>query len=207
MTGKFVTIEGCEGVGKSTLISGLKEYFADKKIDAVFTREPGGTPAAEKIRDIILDAGNSAITPVTELMLYAASRAQHTEELIKPSVAAGKIVVCDRYSDSTLAYQGYARGLGVELCNRLNSIAQCGIEPDLTVFLDLSPADGFKRKGGADKDDRLESESLAFHERVYSGFKTIAARNPERFAAIDASKSEKEVLADVIGVLKTRGIC
>ncbi len=207
MKGKFVTIEGCEGVGKSTLISGLKEYFAAKGTDAVFTREPGGTPAAEKIRNIILDAGNSEITPVTELLLYAASRAQHTEELIKPSVDSGKIVVCDRYSDSTLAYQGYARGLGIELCSRLNSIAQCGIRPDLTVFLDLNPTDGFKRKGGKDAGDRLENESIAFHERVYFGFKTIAAENPERFAVIDASKSAEEVLGDVIQAFKTRGIC
>ena len=111
MSGKFVTIEGCEGVGKSTLTAGLKRYFEQNGIDAVFTREPGGTPVAEKIRGLILDANNDETTPITELLLYAAARAQHTEEMIIPAVNAGKIVVCDRYSDSTLAYQHYARGL------------------------------------------------------------------------------------------------
>lgn len=206
MTGKFVTIEGCEGVGKSTLVDGLKKYFAQKGVDAVFTREPGGTPAAEKIRAIILDAGNSSVTPVTELLLYAAARAQHTEELIKTAVNAGKVVVCDRYSDSTLAYQGYARGLDKDLCRRLNEIAQSGISPDITLFLDLSPEDGFARKGGADLTDRLESAGISFHEKVYEGFKAIAAEEPNRYVCLDASKSKEEVLADAIDALKDRGI-
>lgn len=205
MNGKFVTIEGCEGVGKSTLIGGLKKYFLDHGVDAVFTREPGGTPAAEKIRGLILDAANSSITPYAELLLYAASRAQHTEEFILPELKRGRVVVCDRYSDSTLAYQGYARGLDHDVCRGLNKLAERGVKIDLTLFLDLDPEAGFRRKGGADKSDRLEKESLEFHKKVYAGFKALAATE-ERFVSIDASKTSDEVLASAINALKERGI-
>ena len=204
--GKFVTIEGCEGVGKSTLVAGLKEYFANNGVDAIFTREPGGTPVAEKIREVILDANNSAMTSTCELMLYASARAQHTQEKIIPAVENGQVVVCDRYSDSTLAYQGYARGLDKDLCNELSRIAQCGVKIDLTIFLDLNPERGFKRKGGADKGDRLENENLQFHQRVYQGFCDIAKNNPDRYAVIDAGQSKEEVLSAVIGALKAKGI-
>ena len=206
MKGKFVTIEGCEGVGKSTLITLLKKYVQDNNIDAVFTREPGGTPVAEKIRAVILDADNKAMTDRAELLLYAAARAQHTQEKIIPAVSEGKIVFCDRYSDSTLAYQGYARGIDIQLCKSLNSIAECGVNIDLTIFLDLSPEDGFRRKGGADKGDRLENESLAFHKRVYEGFKDISKNSGGRYASIDASRSKEEVFESVIATLKERGI-
>ena len=206
MKGKFVTIEGCEGVGKSTLITLLKKYVQDNNIDAVFTREPGGTPVAEKIRAVILDADNKAMTDRAELLLYAAARAQHTQEKIIPAVSEGKIVFCDRYSDSTLAYQGYARGIDIQLCKSLNSIAECGVNIDLTIFLDLSPEDGFRRKGGADKGDRLENESLAFHRKVYEGFKDISKNSGGRYASIDASRSKEEVFESVIATLKERGI-
>ena len=204
--GKFVTIEGCEGVGKSTLICSLKKHFENKGIDAIFTREPGGTPVAEKIREVILDANNSAMTPTCELMLYASARAQHTQEKIIPAVEQGKIVLCDRYSDSTLAYQGYARGLDMELCQKLCNLGQCGINIDLTIFLNLDPEDGFKRKGGADKGDRLEQETLQFHKKVYNGFCDIAKKNPERVAIIDASKGKEEVFNAVINAFKDKGI-
>lgn len=204
MSGKFITIEGCEGVGKSTLLKGLKEYFVENGIDAVFTREPGGTPVAEKIREVILDADNAEMTDTAELLLYAAARAQHTEEKIIPALNDGKIVICDRYSDSTLAYQGYARGIDKQLIRSLNAIAECGVRIDATVFLDLDPEKGFARKGGADKSDRLEKETLMFHKRVYAGFKDIAAQ--KRVLAIDAGKSASEVLSSVIDGLKERGI-
>ena len=204
--GKFVTIEGCEGVGKSTLVAGLKEYFINNGMDAVFTREPGGTPVAEKIREVILDAKLSAMTSTCELMLYASARAQHTEEKIIPAIEKGQVVVCDRYSDSTLAYQGYARGLDKDLCNELSRIAQRGVNIDLTIFLDLNPERGFKRKGGADKGDRLERENLEFHQRVYQGFCDIAKNNPDRYAVIDASRNKEEVLSAVICALKQKGI-
>lgn len=206
MKGKFVTIEGCEGVGKSTLITLLKKYVQENNIDAIFTREPGGTPVAEKIRAVILDAENKEMTDRAELLLYAAARAQHTQEKIIPAIESGKIVFCDRYSDSTLAYQGYARGIDIGLCKDLNKIAECGVNIDLTIFLDLSPEDGFRRKGGADKGDRLENETLAFHKRVYEGFKDISKNSDGRYASIDASKSKEEVFESVINALKERGI-
>ena len=204
--GFFVTIEGCEGVGKSTLLTGLKEYLASAGRDAVFTREPGGTEVAERIRAVILDPENAAITPTAELLLYAAARAQHTEEKIIPAVRDGKLVICDRYSDSTLAYQGYARGLDVSECKAADAIARRGIKPDLTVFLDLSPERGFARKGGADKGDRLERETLDFHKRVYAGFKAIAEEEPNRVVAVGASGTKEQVLEAVINLLKDRGM-
>ena len=204
--GFFVTIEGCEGVGKSTLLRGLKEYLETAGRDAVFTREPGGTEVAERIRAVILDPENAAMTPTAELLLYAAARAQHTEEKIIPAVRDGKLVICDRYSDSTLAYQSYARGLDRGECLAANEIARRGIKPDLTVFLDLSPERGFARKGGADKGDRLEREKIDFHERVYAGFRAIAESEPDRVVAVDASKSKEEVLAAVVNLLKERGM-
>ncbi len=206
MTGRFITVEGCEGVGKTTLLCGLKKYLDGIGKEAVFTREPGGTEIAEKIRSVILDPDNVAITDVTELMLYAAARAQHTEEKILPAVSSGKLVICDRYSDSTLAYQGYARKIDKELICKLNSIAERGVKIDATLFLDLDPEKGFLRKGGADKDDRLEKETLDFHKRVYYGFKEIARQNSDRVIVIDASKNAEEVLFSVIEAIKARGI-
>lgn len=204
--GFFVTIEGCEGVGKSTLLRGLKDYLETAGRDAVFTREPGGTEVAERIRAVILDPENAAMTPTAELLLYAAARAQHTEEKIIPAVRNGKLVICDRYSDSTLAYQSYARGLDRGECLAADEIARRGVKPDLTVFLDLSPERGFARKGGADKGDRLEREKIDFHERVYAGFRAIAESEPDRVVAVDASKSKEEVLAAVVSLLKERGM-
>lgn len=204
--GFFVTIEGCEGVGKSTLLRGLEEYLETAGRDAVFTREPGGTEVAERIRAVILDPENAAMTPTAELLLYAAARAQHTEEKIIPAVRDGKLVICDRYSDSTLAYQSYARGLDRGECLAADEIARRGVKPDLTVFLDLSPERGFARKGGADKGDRLEREKIDFHERVYAGFRAIAESDPDRVVAVDASKSREEVLAAVVNLLKERGM-
>lgn len=204
--GFFVTIEGCEGVGKSTLLRGLKDYLETAGRDAVFTREPGGTEVAERIRAVILDPENAAMTPTAELLLYAAARAQHTEEKIIPAVRDGKLVICDRYSDSTLAYQSYARGLDRGECLAADEIARRGVKPDLTVFLDLSPERGFARKGGADKGDRLEREKIDFHERVYAGFRAIAESDPDRVVAVDASKSREEVLAAVVNLLKERGM-
>lgn len=204
--GFFVTIEGCEGVGKSTLLRGLKDYLETAGRDAVFTREPGGTEVAERIRAVILDPENAAMTPTAELLLYAAARAQHTEEKIIPAVRDGKLVICDRYSDSTLAYQSYARGLDRGECLAADEIARRGVKPDLTVFLDLSPERGFARKGGADKGDRLEREKIDFHERVYAGFRAIAESDPYRVVAVDASKSKEEVLAAVVSLLKERGM-
>lgn len=204
MVGKFITVEGCEGVGKTTLLNKLKEYFKDSPV--VFTREPGGTAVAEKIRSVILDADNAETTALTELLLYAAARAQHTEQFILPMLNAGKTVICDRYSDSTLAYQGYGRGMDKDLIRSLNSLAQCGKDVDLTVFLDLSPEEGFKRKGGADSSDRLEQAGLEFHKRVYVGFCEIAEKERFRVARIDASRSADEVFSAVLAEMMRIGV-
>ncbi len=206
MQGKFITIEGCEGVGKSTQLALLKEYFEKNGIEAVFTREPGGTDIAEKIREIILDAENKALTPVTELLLYAAARRQHTEEKIIKALLDGKVVVCDRYADSTVAYQGFARNLDKQLIDLLNNIAMAQVKIDLTLFLDLPPEQGFARKGGADKNDRLENEKLDFHKRVYEGYLAIANSNKDRVVKIDSSKNADDVFAQIVTAMKKAGI-
>jgi dTMP kinase len=206
MQGKFITIEGCEGVGKSTQLKFLREYFDNIGVDAVFTREPGGTEIAEKIREVILDANNKEMTPTTELLLYAAARRQHTEELIIPAVKSGKVVVCDRYADSTTAYQGYARDLDKATVRALNEIAMAGVKIDVTLFLDLPPEKGFARKGGADSKDRLESEQLSFHDKVYEGYCAIADAEKDRVKRIDASKTAEEVFESIKEVLKNIGI-
>lgn len=204
MRGKFVTVEGCEGVGKSTVIEKLKIYTARAGIDAVFTREPGGTAISERIRDIILDPANTEMDALTELLLYAAARRQHTAQFIEKNLADGKTVFCDRYIDSTSAYQGAARGLDCDVIDRLNALCMGGTTIDATIFLDLAPDDGFRRKGGADG-DRIENENAAFHRRVYEGYKRIAEKE-KRFCVIDASGDAETVFEKVVDALKSRGI-
>ncbi|MDD7158654.1 MAG: dTMP kinase [Firmicutes bacterium] len=206
MTGKFVTFEGCEGVGKSTQVKKLKEYLVSRGINAVFTREPGGTPISEQIRTIILDPENKSMDDVTELMLYAAARRQHTQEFIKPRLENGETVICDRYIDSTTAYQGYARGLGSETVENLNALAVGDVNIDLTIFLDLSPERAFDRKGGRDEGDRLENEKMEFHKRVYDGFCKIAEKYPGRVVRVDASGSKQQTHEKIIKTLIERGI-
>ncbi len=200
--GKFVTIEGCEGVGKSTQTRFLKEYCQKNGIDAFFTREPGGTPIAEQIRDIILDANNTELDSVAELMLYCSCRAQHTAELIKAKLAEGKIVFCDRYIDSTMAYQGYGRGLDKAMIDSFNKWAVGDVKIDLTIFIDLNPTLGFLRKGGACKSDRLEQAGNEFHEKVYKGFCEIAKKDSSRVKKVDASGAKMETHAKIIQLLK-----
>ena len=206
MTGKFVTFEGCEGVGKSTQVKKLKEYLASRGINAVFTREPGGTPISEQIRTIILDPENKSMDDVTELMLYAAARRQHTQEFIKPRLENGETVICDRYIDSTTAYQGYARGLGSETVENLNALAVGDVNINLTIFLDLPPERAFDRKGGRDEGDRLENEKMEFHKRVYDGFCKIAEKYPGRVVRVDASRSKQQTHEKIIKTLIERGI-
>lgn len=206
MKGAFITIEGCEGAGKSTIVSMLKDYFKQSGINAVFTREPGGTPISEKLRGIILDKNNNEMTPITELLLYAAARRQHVDEVILPNIEKGYIVVCDRFTDSTLAYQAYARGIDAEKVIGLNQLAISPLKIDLTIFLDITPEKAFKRKGGADKNDRLETAGLDFHNKVYLGYTEIAKTQPERFVKIDADRTGDKTIKDVINALKVRGI-
>lgn len=204
--GSFITLEGGDGSGKSTQLKKLTDYLVENGYDCVFTREPGGTKISEEIRKIILDGSNVEMTDKAESLLYAAAREQLVDELILPSVKAGKLVVCDRYLDSSIAYQGYGRELGEEYVKSINAkvIERC--MPEVTLFFDISPAKAFERKGGEDKDDRLEQSGRVFHERVYKGYKTLAENDPKRIAVIDAGKSVEEVFGQVLKVLKERNI-
>ncbi|MBQ9485656.1 MAG: dTMP kinase [Clostridia bacterium] len=206
MKGKFVTFEGCEGVGKSRQIKMLEEYLSARKVKYFLTREPGGTAISEQIRNIILDGKNVAMTDECEALLYASARVQLLKEEIAPRLCRGELVLCDRYVDSSLAYQGKARGLGYEFIKKINSYAFDNFMPDLTVFLKLSPEDAFKRKGGADAGDRLELSGLDFHRKVYSGYLEIAEIYKDRFAVIDASGEKEQTSAKIIAALKEKGV-
>ena len=206
--GLFITLEGPDGSGKSTQIEYLRKYFFDRGIETVLTREPGGTEIGEKLREIILDRGNSDMCDMTEALLYAASRAQHVEQLIKPALAAGKVVVCDRFIDSSIAYQGYGRKLG-DAVRMINEFAVDGCMPDLTFLLEISPEIG-KSRIKSESQDRLEQEEIAFHNRVYAGYREIAKVYPQRFVEIDAGRDKlsikKDILKRIEEVLIDRGL-
>lgn len=206
MKGKFVTFEGCEGVGKSTQLALVKKYCEEHGLDFLFTREPGGNLISEKIRAIILDRANGEMSDVCEALLYAAARAQLSESVIVPTLNSGKSVICDRYLDSSYAYQGYARGLGTDFVWEINRRAVGEAIPDLTIFLDLAPDVAFSRKGGRDADDRLENEKIDFHMNVYKGYVEAAERFPERIVRIDCSGSVEETHAKIMTVLRERGV-
>jgi len=203
--GKFISFEGGEGAGKSTQAALLFDYLKGIRLKALITREPGGTPVAEKIRSIILDKGND-MALITEAVLYCAARAEHLSRVILPALERGVYVICDRFSDSTTAYQAYGRGLSANDIERLNDIATNGVKPDATVFLDIPPNAGFLRKGGADDGDRMESAGREFHERVYNGFCAIAAAEPRRVLRIDALRGPEEVHRAIVAGLKERKI-
>lgn len=191
----FITFEGPDGSGKSTIIKKVYEKLINDGFDIVLTREPGGTPIAEKIRDIILDNSNVALDARTEALLYAASRRQHLVEKIRPALKEGKIVLCDRFLDSSLAYQGGGRNLGVQNVLNINLFATENTYPDLTLFFDIDPELGLKRVSQDKKRvaDRLDNENENFHEKVYSTFKEIVNSNSQRIITIDASKSIEDV--------------
>ena len=206
MKGKFVSFEGCEGVGKSRQIKLLEEYMNKNKIKYYLTREPGGTTVSEQIRSVILDGKNVSMTDECEALLYAAARVQLLKENVKPRLDNGELVLCDRYIDSSLAYQGYARGLGVEFVEKINDYAIKNFMPDYTVFLKLPPEQAFLRKGGVDKSDRLELSGLEFHKKVYEGYLALAEKYPERYIVIDASGEKEQTHAKIVSALKEKGI-
>jgi len=200
MKGKFITFEGIEGCGKSTQIKLLWERLAGNGLDTLLTREPGGTRIGERIRAVLLDASHQGMTPVTELLLYAAARHQHVEEVIEPALKAGKVVLCDRYADATTAYQGAARRVDPELIKAVHKIATGGLTPHLTILLDLPAKEGLRRaierntrEGTEPGHDRFEREGLAFHERVRQGYLSIARAEPERVIVIDAMGTKEEL--------------
>ena len=198
----FITLEGIEGSGKTTQIWRLVDFFEDRGIECVATRQPGGTLIGENIRSILLDPANSALEPLAELLLYMADRAQHINELIRPALKKGKTVVCDRYFDATLVYQGFARGLSIELIRQLHQLLFDDLKPDVTLLLDLSPQVGLKRawqqlnNGQRSGDEsRFEAEAVAFHEKVRAGYLELARLEPERFRIIDAAQTQNQVFA------------
>lgn len=206
MKGKLVTFEGCEGVGKSKQITLLENYLKTHDKSYYLTREPGGNPISEQIRNIILDGKNTSITDECEALLYAAARVQLLNEVIKPKLDAGELVFCDRYVDSSLAYQGYARGLGCEFIEKINSYALQNFEPYCTIFLNLPPEQAFKRKGGVDKTDRLELSGMEFHNKVYQGYLELAKKYSNRFCVIDASGTKEQTHQKIVNALKDKGI-
>ena len=206
MKGKFITFEGGEGVGKTTQLRLIREYLEDKGVDAVFLREPGGNEISEKIRGVILDRANFDMTGMCEALLYSAARAQLCEKVIRPALEKGKLVICDRFTDSTFAYQGVARGLGADKIETMNNLACGEIVPDLTVFLDLRPELAFRRKGGADENDRLEQEGMDFHLKVYEGYRLACSRYGDRIVDIDCSSEAEVTHKKIIDALEQRGI-
>ena len=206
MKGKFITFEGCEGSGKSTQVSMFREYLEKNNIDYIFTREPGGNAIADKIREIILDVKNADMTDECEALLYASARAQHVSQTIIPALNAGKLVLCDRYIDSSFAYQAYARGLGIDFIKKINSFAIENCMPDYTVFLDISSTEAFRRKGGQDKNDRLEQVGLAFHEKVYEGYKKVIESDKDRFLLINCKGTKFETHDNIIKALKDKKV-
>ena len=202
----FITIEGPEGSGKTTVAKRVVETLENQGYKVMYTREPGGVGIAEKIRDIILDVNNTNLDPRSEALLYAASRRQHLVEKVWPNVKEGKLVICDRYLDSSLAYQGYARGLGVEDILNVNMYATEGTFPDLTLLFDLEPEVGLARiNANSDREvNRLDLEKLSFHHRVRNGYLSLAKRFPDRFVIIDASKDLEEVAASALKAIKER---
>lgn len=206
MKGLFISVEGGDGSGKSTQLENIKRYFEEKNIEYVFTREPGGTSIGEEIRDILLDPKNEEMADITEAMLYAASRAQHVAEVIAPALAEGKTVICDRFVDSSIAYQGIGRGLG-EAVKVINDYAIGKYLPDVTFFLDISPEDAMSRI--ADRGhDRLEKEATDFHQRVYEGYKKLIEEDNKsglmRMFGIDANKEPEKVWQDIKAVLDNK---
>ena len=192
--GKFISLEGGEGAGKSTLLAGLRACIEARGVDLLLTREPGGTTLGEAVRGIVLDPALRGMAAETELLLMFASRAQLVRELIEPALAAGRWVLCDRFTDASYAYQGGGRGQPVERIEALEQWATGGLAPDLTLLLDLPVATGRARAAGRGEADRIEVEADAFFERVRAAYRTLAAAQPQRFRVIDASHSPEEVL-------------
>ena len=201
----FITFEGPDGSGKSTIIQKVYDHLIENNYDVIKTREPGGSPIAEKIRNLILDTENIKMGYRTEALLYAASRAQHVEETILPALNENKIVLCDRFLISSLAYQGVGRGLGIENVRNINEFAINGVFPDFILFFDVDPITTLKRKSSLDTADRLEKEGNNFHERVYNGYKEIL-NSEKNIEIIDATQSVEDVFSQCIEVLKRRNV-
>jgi dTMP kinase len=199
----FITFEGVEGSGKTTQIGRLKRYLAKRGIPCKVTREPGGCPIGERVRKILLNPNHQEMTPLSELLLYEASRAQHMKEVIKPLLKKGGVILCDRFSDASIAYQGYGRKVDLKLVERLNRLSSQGVKPDLTLLLDCPSDVGIKRalqRNEAlkkEKEDRFEREKFQFHQRVRRGYLSIAKKEPDRVKVIDTREGEEKVFEKI----------
>jgi dTMP kinase len=208
----FITFEGIEGTGKSTQIARVREYFEAMGREVFLTLEPGGSRIGQDLRKMLLHVDNKDITPITELFLYLADRAQHVGQVIRPELEAGKVVLCDRFADSTIVYQGYGRGLDTVMLRELNEVAVDGLWPDLTMVLDIDPEIGLKRAtlrniedGKAKEEGRFEAEHLSFHNRIREGYLTWAAFNRERMRVVNASGTPDEVFTQIKAVIEAYG--
>ena len=202
--GKFITFEGCDGCGKSTQLKLLSDYLLKNALPHIFTREPGGGKISEAIRRVLLDGKNSEMTDECEALLYAAARVQHLADRVAPALQAGKLVICVRYVDSSLAYQAGGRGIDEAFVKNINSYALEQYLPDATIFIDLSPEEAFCRKHGADKNDRLEQAGMEFHRRVYASYKTLASENPARIVTIDGRNTPQGIFDNILRALRER---
>lgn len=197
MNGLFITIEGIEGCGKSTQIKLLAQYLREKGYPVVVTREPGGTPLAERIRGLLMENNEEPVAPLTELFLYEAARAQHVNRVVLPALARGEIVLCDRYADSTSAYQGAGRQLADDFIELLNRLAAGAAWPDRTFILDMAVEEGLRRARVRGSDDRMMAETLEFHRRIRDEFLALAQRDAERITVVDATGAVDEVQQDL----------
>jgi dTMP kinase len=195
--GLFITVEGTDGSGKTTQIKMIESYLQEKGYAVIIAREPGGTKISEKIREIILDNENDEMSAITEMIMYAAARAQLVSEVIKPAIDSGKIVICDRFVDSSYVYQGCGRGIDLKEIVDVNRVALDGIEPDITFFFDISPKIALKRRREATGADRIEKEKMEFHMRVYEGYKKLALLYSDRIVAIESDREIEEIFEDV----------
>jgi dTMP kinase len=207
----FVTFEGIEGTGKTTQIQKVKKYFESKGKEVFLTLEPGGSRVGQELRKMLLHVDNKDLAPITELFLYLADRAQHIAQVIRPELEAGKVVLCDRFADSTIVYQGYGRGLDTKILQQFNEVAVDGLWPDLTVILDIDPELGLKRAtlrniedGKTEEEGRFEAEHISFHKRIREGYLTWAALNRDRIKVADASSTPDDVFKRIKDIIDTR---
>ncbi len=204
-TGVFITFEGPEGSGKTTQVRLLAEHLVRRGLNVLQVREPGSTPIGDQVRNILHDMKNQAMDARAELLLYAASRAQLVAQVIRPHLAAGGIVVCDRYADSTLAYQGYGRGLDLSTLHLITAFATSGLKPDLTLYLDIDPAHGLDRRNANGEEwNRMDALALDFHRRVCAGYETLIAAEPERWVRINADQPVEAVQQAIFAVVDER---
>lgn len=202
--GLFISLEGCEGAGKSSQVPLLVKWFTAQGRQTLVTRQPGGTPLGQQIRELLLSQTDFPPVSRAEMFLFMADRAQHCDQIIWPALAQGQVVICDRYADSTLAYQGYGRGQDRDWIQTLNSLATSNLQPDLTLLLDVDPEIGLNRRAAAGGGNRFETEALLFHDRVRNGFLSLAQKEPKRIKVVDAGQPFEQVHAQILEILEAK---